>query len=226
MTAYGFKHIDIYSSVITGVRFRVYQGVVFLQIQEGELGPMASVYQDTVAWKALPEDFARNIVEIDKKENLFGLLKHSFKTRFMTSVKFAKIGPIWSLRIYGKLADAQSFAFGIMKSSESVTAEDNEADGRLELNGKSPGLANGDSAGQFIVIKNKELVFGQREDGMIAPFFDSSDVSFDIKAPLAGVGFIMYTNNVTYAGFIRPTLIALNYLQYFDVKPFQNTKKL
>ena len=45
----------------------------------------------------------------------------------------------------------------------------------------------------------------------MVPYFDSTDITFDMKTPLGGIGFLHHTNNDRYAGYIRPVILSLNY---------------
>lgn len=46
------------------------------------------------------------------------------------------------------------------------------------------------------------------------PFFDGSDVSLQSKAPISGVGFMLFTKGENYAGYIRPYLKTYNYANF------------
>lgn len=45
----------------------------------------------------------------------------------------------------------------------------------------------------------------------MVPYFDSTDITFDVKAPIGGIGFFHHTSSVEYAGFIRPFVSNVNY---------------
>jgi hypothetical protein len=213
----------LYSSVITGVRFIVQQGVLFLQPQVGELGPMGTVYQNTVYWQPIPDNFARDVSNFEQKNNYFGMDKFWFEGNYLTGLQFTKSSGTLRLRVFGKTIDAQSFAFGLMKKKEDskFKSNSNQIHEEIKLDSMTEGLATGKdiSYPDFKIIKDKELVFGQQTVGeSLLKFFDTSEASFDIKSPIAGIGFYLYTNSDGHIGFIRPYLVAMDYRNFITME--------
>ena len=50
----------------------------------------------------------------------------------------------------------------------------------------------------------------------MVPYFDSTDISFDVRAPLGGIGFFHHSSSSDYAGYIRPFIYSLNYFIITD----------
>ena len=76
---------------------------------------------------------------------------------------------------------------------------------------------------KFTKIIDKAIQFEVSNDSEDAgqsfvPYLDGSDIEFDVKAPLSGIGFMYYTNDDYYAGYIRP------YLKSFKYKSFAKTQ--
>jgi len=81
-----------------------------------------------------------------------------------------------------------------------------------------PGLSSGR---KFTIGRNRRVEFGisnEDEDAgqSFVPYFDGNEVTFDIKSPLSGITLIHYTNDVNYAGFIRPVIRSLDYRKLFS----------
>ena len=57
----------------------------------------------------------------------------------------------------------------------------------------------------------------------IVPYFDATDIFFDVRAPLGGVGFVHHSSSSDYAGYIRPIIYSmiLNYTEIFDLDGYE-----
>lgn len=57
----------------------------------------------------------------------------------------------------------------------------------------------------------------------IVPYFDSTNITFNVKAPLGGLGFFHHTSSSDYAGFIRPFIYSLylNYTEFFYIEDYE-----
>jgi hypothetical protein len=206
-------------SVITGVKFAVVSGVLFLQAQVGELGPMGTVYQNTVHWQPLPTNYAKDVSTFEQNKNFFGMDKYWLEENFLTGLQFIKNQETLRLRIFGKTIDCQSYAFGLMKKNVNNRYKSTHATTELKLDSMTEGLATGINYPDFKIIKDKELVFGQKIVGKtFLKFFDTNEAIFDVKSPIAGIGFYLYTNSNGRIGYIRPYLVAMNYKSFFTIK--------
>lgn len=117
-----------------------------------------------------------------------------------------------SLRIFGK--NIESFTLGRIGDDE-YYADTANTGSEKSLNFKIPGL-DLKSSQNFITNKHQTIEFGLSNEEVDAgqsfvPYFDGSDTSLDVKSPIAGLGFLHYTNNEDFAGFVKPYTITLNY---------------
>jgi hypothetical protein len=208
-------------SVITGVKFAVVSGVLFLQAQVGELGPMGTVYQNTVHWQPLPTNYAKDVSTFERTDNFFGTDKYWLEENFLTGLQFIKNRGTLRLRVFGKTIDSQSFSYGLMKKNESTRSKSTYITKNLNLDSLTEGLATGNKIKypDFKIIKDRQLVFGQKIVGKsFLKFFDTKEATFDVKSPIAGIGFYLYTNSDQHIGYIRPYLVAMNYKSFFTMK--------
>lgn len=180
---------------------------------------MGTVHQNTVHWQPLPEDTSRYVESFVLGSNYMGMDKYYFDTKFLTGIQIVKSFGTFILRLSGKNLDKQSFSFGMMQSKEDIRFKSTQASKTESMTGKTPGLASGLNITypDYKISKDIELHFRQETPETLLPFFDPHDVSFDIKAPIAGIGFYHYTNNNGYSGFIRPYLVALDYQSFFEM---------
>jgi hypothetical protein len=89
----------------------------------------------------------------------------------------------------------------------------------VNMNNTIPGLRF--SNNNFKITNNAIIEFGVSNEEMdvgqsFVPYFDGSDITFDVKAPLSGIGLIYYTNDYNYAGYIRPVVNCLDYRKYIE----------
>jgi hypothetical protein len=212
-----------FHSVITGVRFNTFYETFFLQIEIGELGPMATVIQGTVHWKPLDnltrENFDKLIISDFKTNgNKFSLEKTwLIEPNFLTCVEFERGERFWRLKICGKIVNLQSTAFAILESVDDQYSNSTKGFTELDISGKKPGLGSGSD---FIVTKNKFIDLSKTN----SPIFDTSDVTFDIKAPLSGIGFLHYTKSNDHVGLIKPYLISFDYRTLLEKIYFNETR--
>lgn len=146
--------------------------------------------------------------------------KYWFEGKFLTGLQLVKSGETLRLRVFGKTIDATSFSFGMMNKKEDSKFKSTLVSTELKLDSKIEGLATGNNIAypDFKIIKDRELVFGQQKVGeTLLKFFDISEAAFDIKSPVAGIGFYLYTNSDGHIGFIRPYLVAMNYKNFFSL---------
>lgn len=181
---------------------------------------MGTVFQSSIEWIPIPDDFQNDVKLFSSSENFFGMDKYYWENKFLTGVQLVMSDNEVRVRLYGNEIDSTSFALGLMtvsskpslhKSTHSVLEEHH-------LDGLKDGLASGVDI-EYIDYKIKKevtVIFGIGTAGKTLPFFDTNDVTFDIKSPVAGIGFYHYTNSDSYSGFIKPHLIALNYKSFID----------
>lgn len=50
----------------------------------------------------------------------------------------------------------------------------------------------------------------------MVPYFDATDITFDEKSALGGIGFMHHSSSMDYAGYIRPLIYSLHY-NYLDL---------
>jgi hypothetical protein len=180
---------------------------------------MGTVYQNTVHWQPIPDNFTKAVANFEQKNNYFGTDKYWFKDNFLTGLQFIKIGGTLRLRMFGKAIDEQSFGFGVMIKNESKSHRSTLVTEDLRLDSMTAGLATGSNINHtnFIIIKDRELIFSQQTAGQtLLKFFDNNEAAFDVKSPIAGIGFYLYTNSDRHAGFIKPYLVAMDYTSFFD----------
>ena len=101
------------------------------------------------------------------------------------------------------------FGLGIMKANDVGIPKNVVTYNETTLSGSIQGLSP-DNNNQFTIINDKMIKLTQP----LEYYLDGSDISFDVKAPLAGIGFYHYTNDDSYFGFIRPYIFALNYTNF------------
>jgi len=176
---------------------------------------MGTVNFSTVQWQDLPSEGSlndANTIVFDDEDLMFAAQRTFFNETFITSIGMEKTNRLISIKVRGK--KIVSMPLGVMEGIEGhMNSERTSTDGEeMHFKDKIPGLAPGNE-GRFTVSTNKKIILGKSGDSFI-PFFDTSDVTFGLKAPLAGIGFYHYTNHPDYAGFIRPQVIALDYASF------------
>lgn len=131
-----------------------------------------------------------------------------------TGIKFHDFNGLLSFKVCGK--KIESFTIGKMQQVESCS------DANIPYNVKNitlkiPGVEN--SSDKFVITKQKKVLFGLSNEKVDAgqsfvPYFDGTDITLDVRSPLTGIGFLHYTKNESYAGYIRPFLNTLHYSDF------------
>lgn len=181
---------------------------------------MASV-NETYQWQPLPANVSSEfLVAFEPKENYFRMDKFWFTDHFLTSLKLDKSHDFIGVKVFGRKIDKQSFSFGIMNTMENGKFSQTVSKLELNVDGKEPGLASDENItySNYTINKDLHLVFGIGDENKPVSLFDTKSITYDIKSPIAGIGFMHYTNNDDYAGYIRPYLVALNYRDFFKIK--------
>ncbi|CAO1346334.1 unnamed protein product [Diamesa tonsa] len=198
-------------SVITGVRFLEKNHVIFLQIQVGKLLPYAIIDESTVQWMDVPQDIGSNYIEFGfdfRKFSLDGILMES---QILTAIQFVQKDGSVRLQVNGQgLID---FEMGKMGPPWSFMKKYAWTDVK-SIEGKLIGLRNHSTV--YTKTTNQIIKFGVSDEKTDAgqsfvPYFDGTAIEFDNKTPLSGVGFMHFTNDDSYAGYIRPYIMSFRY---------------
>ncbi|CAO1331992.1 unnamed protein product [Diamesa serratosioi] len=201
--------------VITGVRFIEKNHVIFLQIKIGKLMPLAMIDQKTIHWKDVPDNIGTNYIKFGYDNRKFSLDDVSLDSKIMTGVQFVENGGSVSIQIFGQVLN--DFEKGILDTSIS-TESDNGLTFVKSIEGKIVGLR--DNFMDFKRTSKKTIHFGVSDEKTDAgqsfvPYFDGTNIEFDKPAPLSGLGFLHYSNDDSYAGYIRPYIRSFKYKNVF-----------
>ena len=173
--------------------------------------PLATIDQTTIKWKDLPQDIGSNYIEFGydfRKFSLDGILMDS---KIMTGVQFVHKEESVRLQIYGQ--ELTDFETGTMDSSVSTESASGWTAVK-SIEGKIIGLRDGSV--DFKRTISQTIEFGVSDEQTDAgqsfvPYFDGTAIEFDKKGPLSGVGFMHYSNDDSYAGYIRPYIMSFKY---------------
>lgn len=133
------------------------------------------------------------------------------------------------LRIFGKTIE--SFTLGVL--GEDIYSLNNiPYNNYFSFNSTIPGISS--DFPSLAVKKQTRIEFGMSNEEVDAgqsfvPYFDGNDVTMDVKSPLSGLGFLHYTKNESFSGYVKPYLITLNYYNFvsdLDLKDLANPKIL
>ncbi|CAO1373741.1 unnamed protein product [Diamesa hyperborea] len=199
-----------YGYVITGVRFIEVNKIIFLQIQIGKLLAVGMIDAETVHWQEVQADVGDNYIEFNYDLRQFNLKGNVMENEVLTENGGMK------LKVFGK---EHSNLEGTLNDNEKEYISQN-SDVHSIID-KIPKLK--EDSKKFTKIIDKAIQFEVSNDDEDAgqsfvPYLDGSDIEFDVKAPLSGIGFMYYTNDDYYAGYIRP------YLKSFNYKSFAKTQ--
>lgn len=75
---------------------------------------------------------------------------------------------------------------------------------------------SGEETRLYVTLKNFSKIWStengpKAQHPFMKPFFDGSDIHFEPKVPLSGIGLMHYTNDDNYAGLIVPYLKTMKY---------------
>jgi hypothetical protein len=121
-----------------------------------------------------------------------------------------------SLSIIGReLLDFKNSTLGseIVKNTGSIDKFFNAYDKIPELSKTNTLYTVRMNARVSFSISNEKADAGQS----FVPYFDGSEVSFNIKSPLSGLTFVHYTNDESYAGYVKPVISSLDYRKYYNM---------
>lgn len=202
------------------MRFKVQNEILFLQIETAELGPMVTVNKNSVQWDELPTKIPNKLLHVFKPGTCkFMASDNWFTTSYLTGVKlkYTNSGGI-RIDLVGKIVTAQSLGYGVLDGPKDYDHETYVVDNydTIKVEEKKLGLGNSGNLTypDYKVNKSYYIEFWRKDNGF--PYFDTTSVSYEIKAPIMGIGFFHYTNSDEYAGFIRPYLIPFHYPLIFQ----------
>ncbi|CAO1331449.1 unnamed protein product [Diamesa serratosioi] len=197
--------------VITGVRFSEHNKTIYLEIQVGQLLPMGFIKPSTIHWEGPPIDININVVRYDFNFRMFYLDFIKVKTGFLSGFEFYRTNDTFRLRTYSK--KFTNFTIGTVSDKEEIQV-DNDVYKIFKLQDRIPNMLK--TKGKIDTKYNKTIMFGpsnQEADAgqSMVPYFDATDITFDLKAPLGGIGLFHHTSDSAYAGYVRPFVSSLNY---------------
>ncbi|CAO1352978.1 unnamed protein product [Diamesa tonsa] len=197
--------------VITGVRFARHKKTVYLEIESGKILPMGLINSSTLSWHGPPQDIDTNVARFDFVNRAFQLDKVSIKNGFLSGFQMFQERTSLRLRVFSK--KFQSFFRGRISDTEEILY-DNENKTRIYCQDKMPLISK--RPGKISTNWKYDVFFGtsnQVSDAgqTMVPFFDTTDITFNVKAPLGGIGFFHHSSSSDYAGYIRPIIYSLDY---------------
>ncbi|CAO1353050.1 unnamed protein product [Diamesa tonsa] len=209
---YGKMEPEENGTVITGVRFAEHDSIVYIEIEVGQLLPIGMVDPESVRWQGPPKDIEGNYVGYGYVFRGFHLDSVFVKHGFVTGLQLFQNKNSLRLRVFSRWF--KSFADGTISEREDTNYDDDNDNTVFFIQDKIPLIAT--RPGPINLNWNYNILFGtsnQKSDAgqSMVPYFDSTDITFDVKAPLGGIGFLHHTSSVEYAGFIRPYILNLNY---------------
>ncbi|CAO1331680.1 unnamed protein product [Diamesa serratosioi] len=198
--------------VITGVRFKEENKMIYLQIQIGKLLAVGMVDAETVLWQEVQTNAGDDYIEFNYDLRQFNLNGNVMENEVLSGIQFVSENGRMKLKVFGK---EHLNLEGTLSGNEKEYISQNSDVHRIV--DKIPKLKK--ESKKFTKIIDKAIQFEVSNDSEDAgqsfvPYLDGSDIEFDVKAPLSGIGFMHYTNDDNYAGYIRP------YLKSFKYKSF------
>lgn len=167
--------------------------------------PWGSIDNDSVYWQSLPDYIDGDFLEFGynvKQFSLGNIVVSNNQT--ISGFMFEKYGNSIGYTVFAKTII--DLATGELDDSEEVYTELGYGT-KFNSAGKHPGLSTGSTYTKQMLGK---VYFGKSNQYIDAgqsflPYFDGNDVEFDVKIPLAEIGFFHYTNNNSYyAGYLKP----------------------
>ena len=230
--------MDLFNfSVITGVRFAESKNTIYLEIEVGQMLPMGIIKPSSVHWQGPPENMLLHTFDFHFVSRMFYLDMVEIDTGFLTGIQLFVINGSLRLRAYSKEFD--NFEEGQISYEESSHFDNDKTSPLFNLQDKIP--MTSPRPGKIATNWNYNIFFGTssqkgntfRSNIMLniyninhladagqstVPYFDSTDITFDIKTPLGGIGFFHHTSNSDYAGYIRPVILSLNYTKIAKIE--------
>ncbi|CAO1373543.1 unnamed protein product [Diamesa hyperborea] len=204
--------------VITGVRFAKFNKTIYLEIESGKLLSMGLINASTLSWNGPPKDVNTNVARFDFVNRAFHLDRVFIKEGFLSGFQLFQSRRSLRLRVFSK--SFQNFVKGRISDKEEIHYDNRiQNKKRLYFQDKIPLISK--RPGTVSTKWNYDIFFGtsnQETDAgqTMLPFFDSTNITFDEKAPLGGIGFFHHTSSSDYAGYIRPFIYSLNYFRIIE----------
>lgn len=220
--------------MVTGLRFRKFNRIIHLQIQEGELGPRGSVNASTLQWKPM-SDYKlldrgiKNGVDYhtltwDKRSiDLDDLIAPS--SHVVTGVRFRKVGTHLNFEIRITEADFKS---GLLMDplttsvwiSNDNTVQSSERRTQIILNRpdvptNSRVKSQPDSTtNQYIDFTHTDMDADAAQTTV--PYVDAQEVTSIPPCAISGAG-IYHKGLNLYGGFVAPKLITYDYSPHIEL---------
>lgn len=179
--------MNLFNSVVTGVRFRVSNQILFLQIQTGRLIDFGIVNQSSVQWQQIPSDSQISSKDIYVLPNRFEQLDHYGSCTFIKEM-------VTGIQMHYTVMDLITKFHVKIFSSEEVK----------------------DCQSPFVKIIQMEDVINGRETFKLPKetkpggTYDGNYMEFKESAPISGVGFLTYMIGED-DNRHRPYVFSLNY---------------
>ncbi|KAK0092542.1 hypothetical protein PV326_001195 [Microctonus aethiopoides] len=205
--------------VITGIRFRIVNQVVCLQIQQGKL-INTIIDPKTVRWQPVHLSKLENnndVVRLNYTKRSLNLDDVEVSRRsIVTGVKFQMIDDRLTLMVSG----VEIFKNGSINSSPIWYSAKSNVETREEININDLNVPTSSSEENEILsqpndyfIKFTTTSWISDEAQTVVPFIDLQEVATDPPSPIGGVG-IYHKRQKTDGGFIAPKLLSANYLSF------------
>ena len=200
--------------------------------------PGAFVNQSSVHWLPPPENVKSYVMNFTYDTRQLLLDDLYFNNAVLTAYQFyyQESLKFFAMRIFGK--NIIGTDFGTLDEEEIKKTNYGINLAVLKnLETKIPGLLH-PKEGFTVTFGNSSTIikFGasnQRVDAgqTYVPYFDGADTTFEVESPLSGIGLIHYTNDIEFAGYIRPYLRSYKYgkiIAYYEknLKTIQNEAQL
>lgn len=180
----------------------------------------ASIQASSVTWMEPPTNILSNFFTFNYSSRRFLLDDLHFDDSVVTGYQFyyyfnqKTFVSTDALKLYGRRLVKPELKS--MESEVNILMSDNFKNViEKNLESKIPGIA--DHSGSFVIAKGNTFVkFGASSEAVdfgqtFVPFFDGVDEVFDVPSPLSGIGFLHYTNDDRYAGFIKPSVKSFDF---------------
>jgi len=220
--------------VVTGLRFRKFNRIIHLQIQEGELGPRGSINDSTLQWKPM-SDYnlldrgVKNGVDYhtltwDKRSIDLDDLKAP-SSHVITGCRFRKVGTHLNFEVRitevdfksGRLLDPLTTSLWI---SNDNTVQSSEKRTEIRLNRpdvptNSRVKSQPDSTtNQYIDFTHTDMDADAAQTTI--PYLDAQDVVSIPPCPISGAG-IYHKGANMYGGFIAPKLLTYDFTPHIEL---------
>uniref|UniRef100_A0A1B6C7S2 Uncharacterized protein n=1 Tax=Clastoptera arizonana TaxID=38151 RepID=A0A1B6C7S2_9HEMI len=220
------------NKVVVGIRFVKNNGIIHLQIQEGDMLPFASVNDSSIQWKPVDDYTIKNE---GVKEGVDYLML-SYKNRaidfddlkapegyVVTGVKFRSVGSHVNLEIQ---ASPFNFTTGQLDHTKSMWISNDNTDGNLENPRTEIKINSADNPIHSLTSSTMEskhdqyLLFTHSDIDLdvaqtTIPFIDAQTVAPQPPTLLSGIG-LYYKRKQWFGGFIGPKVFTYDPSRYLQ----------